>query len=150
MTKDEVRAEALRLGLPNAKKDESQEICFVPDGDYAGFVSAQALRRGRPLPVAGNIVDEQGTVLGRHDGAHHFTIGQHRGLGNLTTPRAKIEKLYVTPSIPRAAKCASDRRPPPERTDLAIRDLRWLSAPRTSFAASVQVAIAARRSAPTS
>src|SRR3954469_17752214 len=52
MTKDEVRAHALRLGLPNAAKAESQEICFVPDGDYAGFVSAQALRRGRALPVA--------------------------------------------------------------------------------------------------
>src|SRR5258705_4634630 len=55
MTKDEVRAHALRLGLPNAKKDESQEICFVPDGDYAGFVSAAALKRGRSLPTAGNI-----------------------------------------------------------------------------------------------
>ena len=47
MTKDEVRAHALRLGLPNATKDESQEICFVPDGDYAGFVAASALKRGR-------------------------------------------------------------------------------------------------------
>src|SRR5512139_1427383 len=70
MTKDQVRAQALRLGLPNAQKEESQEICFVPDGDYAGFVSAQALKRGKRLPLAGNIVDEQGQVLGRHDGAH--------------------------------------------------------------------------------
>ncbi|MEJ7604401.1 MAG: tRNA 2-thiouridine(34) synthase MnmA, partial [Kofleriaceae bacterium] len=92
MTKDQARAQAIRLGLPNATKDESQEICFVPDGDYAGFVSAQALRRGKPLPIAGDIVDDRGTVLGRHDGAHRFTIGQHRGLGNLTTK----EKLYVT------------------------------------------------------
>src|SRR5215207_220607 len=84
MTKDEVRAHALRLGLPNAKKEESQEICFVPDGDYAGFVSAQALRKGRTLPSAGAIVDGSGEVVGRHDGVHRFTIGQHRGLGNLT------------------------------------------------------------------
>src|SRR5262249_30516624 len=92
LDKDAVRTEAQRLGLPNAAKRESQEICFVPDGDYAGFVSAQALRRGRPLPMAGAIVDDAGTTLGRHDGVHRFTIGQHRGLGNLTTK----DKLYVT------------------------------------------------------
>ncbi|MEO8846628.1 MAG: 7-cyano-7-deazaguanine synthase, partial [Kofleriaceae bacterium] len=57
LTKDEVRAHAVRLGLPNALKDESQEICFVPDGNYAGFVSTSALRRGRALPMAGAIVD---------------------------------------------------------------------------------------------
>ena len=53
LTKDEVRAEAERLALPNATKDESQEICFVPDGDYAGFVSAQALRRRRAMQGPG-------------------------------------------------------------------------------------------------
>ncbi|MGE3765521.1 MAG: tRNA 2-thiouridine(34) synthase MnmA, partial [Kofleriaceae bacterium] len=76
MTKDEVRAHALRLGLPNAQKPESQEICFVPDGNYADFVSAQALKRGRSLPVAGVIKDASGAVIGKHDGTHHFTIGQ--------------------------------------------------------------------------
>src|SRR5207342_3833251 len=74
MTKDEVRAHALRLGLPNAVKPESQEICFVPDGDYAGFVAATALKRGRALPIAGDIVGEDGAVLGRHDGTHRFTV----------------------------------------------------------------------------
>ena len=88
MTKDEVRGHALRLGLPNAAKPESQEICFVPDGDYAGFVSAQALRRGRAMPGPGAIVGDGGAVLGRHDGVHHFTIGQRRGLGNLATKGA--------------------------------------------------------------
>jgi tRNA-specific 2-thiouridylase len=135
MTKDEVRAQALRLGLPNAMKDESQEICFVPDGDYAGFVSAQALRRGKPLPIAGNIVDEQGTVVGRHDGAHRFTIGQHRGLGNLTTK----QKLYVTGVDPQRGEVRVGAKAAAERSDLAIRDLRWLSAPRTALSAAVQV-----------
>jgi tRNA-specific 2-thiouridylase len=135
MTKDEVRAQALRLGLPNATKDESQEICFVPDGDYAGFVSAQALRRGKPLPIAGNIVDAQGTVLGRHDGAHRFTIGQHRGLGNLTTK----DKLYVTSVDPQRGEVRVGAKAAAERTSLAIRDLRWLSAPRTTLSAAVQV-----------
>ncbi len=56
-----VRARAAALGLPNAAKPESQEICFVPDGDYAGFVSTQgAASRGRSLPVAGEIVDGGG------------------------------------------------------------------------------------------
>ncbi len=75
LTKEEVRAHARRLGLPNADKDESQEICFVPDGDHASFVSARGL--GRPGPI----VDGTGAVLGRHDGVHRFTIGQRRGLG---------------------------------------------------------------------
>ena len=135
MTKDEVRAQAIRLGLPNATKDESQEICFVPDGDYAGFVSAHALRRGKPLPIAGNIVDEQGAVLGRHDGAHRFTIGQHRGLGNLTTK----DKLYVTGVDPQRGEVRVGAKSAAERTRLAIRDLRWLSAPRTALSAAVQV-----------
>ncbi|MDB4954767.1 MAG: tRNA(5-methylaminomethyl-2-thiouridylate)-methyl transferase, partial [Myxococcales bacterium] len=64
MTKDEVRGHALRLGLPNATKDESQEICFVPDGDYAGFVAKAAVRRGKALPIAGAIVDQAGAVVG--------------------------------------------------------------------------------------
>jgi tRNA-specific 2-thiouridylase len=83
-TKDEVRAHARRLGLPNCDKPESQEICFVPDGDYAGFV-------GRHADVAGGeIVDGRGRVLGHHDGVHHFTVGQRRGLGV-----AAAEPIYV-------------------------------------------------------
>lgn len=134
-TKDDVRAQAGRLALPNAKKDESQEICFVPDGDYAGFVSAQALRRGRPMPGPGTIVDDAGTVLGRHDGVHRFTVGQHRGLGNLTTK----DKLYVTAIDPARSEVRVGPREAAERTELVVRDLRWL-APRTErLRADVQV-----------
>lgn len=135
MTKDEVRAHALRLGLPNAGKPESQEICFVPDGDYAGFVSAQALRRGRALPGPGAIVGEDGAVLGHHDGVHHFTLGQHRGLGNLTTK----DKRYVTAIDPARAEVRVGARSAAERAELVIRDLRWLSPPRAQLSASVQV-----------
>ena len=135
MTKDEVRAHACRLGLPNAQKAESQEICFVPDGDYAGFVSAQALRKGRAMPGPGAIVGEDGSVLGRHDGTHRFTLGQHRGLGNLTTK----DKLYVTAIDPARAEVRIGPKSAAERTELAIRDLRWLAPPRAAFAASVQV-----------
>ncbi len=135
MTKDEVRAHAVRLGLPNAVKPESQEICFVPDGDYAGFVSAQALRKGRPLPAAGAIVDQHGAVLGKHDGTHRFTVGQHRGLGNLTTR----ERLYVTAVDPARGEVRVGPREAAETNELVIRDLRWLAPPRTALSARVQV-----------
>ena len=135
MTKYDVRGHALRLGLPNAAKPESQEICFVPDGDHAGFVAAQALRRGRALPTAGAIVDQGGAAIGRHDGTHRFTLGQHRGLGNLTTK----DKLYVTAIDPARAEVRVGPRAAAERSELAIRDLRWLSAPRPALSAAVQV-----------
>jgi len=135
LDKDAVRSEAQRLGLPNASKPESQEICFVPDGDYAGFVSAQALRRGKPLPMAGAIVDDTGAVLGRHDGTHKFTIGQHRGLGNLTTK----DKLYVTGIDPARGEVRVGPKSTAERRELEVRDVRWLSKPRDRLAAHVQV-----------
>ena len=137
MTKDEVRAHARRLGLPNAQKAESQEICFVPDGDYAGFVSAQALKRGRALPMAGEIKDASGAVVGKHDGTHRFTIGQHRGLGNLTTKTH--DKLYVTAVDPARGEVHVGPKVLAERTEVTIRDLRWLAAPRASVSAAIQV-----------
>lgn len=77
LTKDEVRAHARRLGLPTAETPESQEICFVPDDDYRGFV-----RRRRPEAFApGPIVDGGGRRLGTHAGLATYTIGQRKGLG---------------------------------------------------------------------
>jgi tRNA-specific 2-thiouridylase len=87
LTKPEVRDHARRLGLRTAEKPESQEICFVPDGDYARVVEAL---RPEALPGEGEIVDESGRVLGRHAGIHRFTVGQRRGLG-VSSDR----KLYV-------------------------------------------------------
>ncbi|HVP29944.1 MAG TPA: tRNA 2-thiouridine(34) synthase MnmA [Myxococcota bacterium] len=78
LTKEEVRARARALGLATADKPESQEICFVPDGDYAAVV--ERLRPGA-LPGEGEIVDGAGRVVGRHRGIHRFTVGQRRGLG---------------------------------------------------------------------
>jgi len=74
-TKEDVRAKARGLGLRNADKPESQEICFVPDGNYAAFVAE------RTGDVAGDIVDGSGRPLGRHSGIARFTIGQRSGLG---------------------------------------------------------------------
>ncbi len=75
MTKAQVRAVAERHGLLTSAKPESMEICFVPDGDYAGFVEKVA---GPQL--GGEIVDREGKVLGTHAGVHRFTIGQRKGL----------------------------------------------------------------------
>ena len=77
MPKEQVRAQAERLGLAVAAKPDSQDICFVPDGRYAGVI--ERLRPGAAEP--GNIVDEDGRVLGQHRGIIHYTVGQRRGLG---------------------------------------------------------------------
>jgi len=77
MVKAEVRAEAERLGLPTFDKPESQEICFVPDNDYAGLVE----RRRPGARASGAVLDESGAVVGAHEGQHRFTIGQRRGVG---------------------------------------------------------------------
>jgi tRNA-specific 2-thiouridylase len=86
LTKAEVRAHARRLGLVTADKPESQEICFVPDDDYRGFLR----QRAPELFRSGAIVDRGGRVLGTHGGVASYTVGQKRGLG-LATGRA----LYV-------------------------------------------------------
>jgi tRNA-specific 2-thiouridylase len=88
LKKSQVREHARRLGLANAEKPESQEICFVPDGDTAG-----AVERILPdaLPGEGEVVDAGGRVLGLHGGVHRFTVGQRRGLGI-----AAGRRLYVT------------------------------------------------------
>ncbi|MGE0446900.1 MAG: tRNA 2-thiouridine(34) synthase MnmA [Vicinamibacterales bacterium] len=77
LRKAEVREQARRLSLAVADKPDSQEICFVPDGDYAAFVA----RKAPETLQGGVIVDEEGHALGRHDGVHRFTVGQRKGLG---------------------------------------------------------------------
>jgi tRNA-specific 2-thiouridylase len=83
MTKEEVRESARRHGLYVAGKRESQEICFVPDGDYAGFIDRYLEAEGREgeRPARGEIVDTGGRVVGEHEGVHRYTVGQRRGLG---------------------------------------------------------------------
>ena len=77
MHKSETRRIAEEQGFYNADKPDSQDICFVPDGDYAGFI---ARFTGHDCP-AGDFVDEEGHVLGRHKGIVHYTVGQRKGLG---------------------------------------------------------------------
>ena len=82
MTKEEVRAAARARNLPVAEKPESQEICFVPSRSYREFIEAYLAEQGQALAEPpGEIVSTDGRVLGEHQGLHHFTIGQRKGLG---------------------------------------------------------------------
>lgn len=85
-TKAEIRRIAQEQGFVNADKPESQDICFVPDGDYASFIEEYTGKRSQP----GDFVSVEGTVLGKHKGQIHYTIGQRRGLG-ISAPQS----LYV-------------------------------------------------------
>lgn len=76
-TKEEIRQTAERINLKVANKPDSQDICFVPDGDYAAFITEEY---GKPI-VEGNFVDQNGKILGKHKGIIHYTVGQRKGLG---------------------------------------------------------------------
>jgi tRNA-uridine 2-sulfurtransferase len=117
LAKDEVRALARRFALPVAAKPDSQDICFVPDGDYAGVVA-----KLRPDAIEpGDIVDRDGRVLGRHQGIIHYTIGQRRGL-NL----GGGEPLYVLRLEPAARRVVVGPRQALGRASLDVRDVNWL------------------------
>ena len=81
-TKEEIRQMAEDMGLPVAKKKDSMDICFIPDNDYAAFIQ----RSAGEVPGAGNFVDKEGKILGRHKGITHYTVGQRKGL-NLSMGR---------------------------------------------------------------
>jgi tRNA-uridine 2-sulfurtransferase len=85
MTKPEVRELAHQHGLAIAEKPDSQEICFVPGGDYKRFIDAYLADQGESLPdTAGKLVTVSGKVIGEHPGIHNFTVGQRKGLGVAT------------------------------------------------------------------
>jgi tRNA-specific 2-thiouridylase len=95
MTKAETRALARKLNLPTADKGESQDICFVPGTDYAGFLRSRGVGAANE---AGDIVDAAGNVMGKHTGIHNYTVGQRKGLGALGKP------MYVKQIIPNENK----------------------------------------------
>ncbi|CAA7613515.1 tRNA-specific 2-thiouridylase MnmA [Magnetospirillum sp. UT-4] len=116
--KDETRAIAARFGLPVAAKPDSQDICFVPDGDYAGLV--ERLHPG--AMAAGDIVDGAGRVLGRHSGIARFTIGQRKGLG----VGGGGEPLYVVGLEAATSRVVVGPRSALGRTRIALRGVNWL------------------------
>lgn len=85
-SKDEVRKDALDMGIHIAKKADSMEICFIPGDDHGSFIESRGIK-----PQKGNFVDENGNVLGEHLGIHRYTVGQRRGLGVAASSR-----LFVT------------------------------------------------------
>lgn len=114
-TKDEVRALARRFALPNAEKPDSQQLCFVPDGDHKAFVEA----RGGAGP-AGELVDQNGARLGTHTGTHRFTVGQRRGV-----PVTGAERRFVVRIEASTGKVVLGPRDALGRRTLSVSDLRW-------------------------
>jgi len=122
-TKPQVRDLARELGLPVAEKDDSQEICFVPNGDYAAFIDAYFDEQGiRREATRGELVDRDGHVLGEHGGVHHFTVGQRRGLGI-----AAGEPLYVIATEPATQRVIVGRNEELLRARLTARDVNWIA-----------------------
>ena len=118
LDKDTVREHARRLQLRVASKPDSQEICFVPDGDYAAFVERQAPGAAR----AGTVINNDGRVLGTHGGVHRFTIGQRKGLG-----LSSNEPLYVLEIKPDTAQVVVGPRESLGRNTLAASGVNWVS-----------------------
>jgi len=118
LSKVAVRDLARGLGLAVADKPDSQEICFVPDGDYAAFIEKQT----GDLQSSGAIVNQSGEVLGRHGGVHRFTVGQRKGLGI-----AAAEPLYVLQLLPSEKTVVVGPRPELERTSLVASLVNWIA-----------------------
>jgi tRNA-specific 2-thiouridylase len=113
-----VRAHAERLKLRVAAKPDSQEICFVPDGDYAKFIEKAAPELKRP----GALVSQTGEVVGGHEGVHRFTIGQRKGLG-----LSAKEPLYVLEIRPEVAQVVVGPRTALGRASLTASEVNWVS-----------------------
>jgi tRNA-specific 2-thiouridylase len=130
LRKDEVRALAQEMGLPNAEKPDSADICFLPTTDYRDFISE------RVPQAAGIIVDRDGSVVGRHEGVASFTIGQRKGLGV-----ALGERRYVTSIDPDLSVVTIGTKDDLCSSGLIAEGLRWVAGrpPGASFEAHVRL-----------
>jgi tRNA-specific 2-thiouridylase len=131
MDKREVRAIASELGLIVADKPDSQDICFVPDGKYANIV--QKVKPDAAAP--GDIVDDAGNVLGRHDGVIHFTVGQRKGLGL----SGNGEPLFVLKLDAAKAQVVVGPRDQLSSRTIQLRDVNWLGGGETAIDCAVKV-----------
>ena len=123
LTKDEVRALAREVNLPVAEKPESMELCFVPNGNYVQFIHAYSREVGKPISdVEGDIVSEDGTVLGRHTGVHNYTIGQRKGLGFATG-----KPVYVLAIDPEKNRIIVGQDDSLRTTSFEIENVNWIS-----------------------
>ena len=123
LTKEEVRDVARRANLPVAEKPESMELCFVPNGNYVQFIHAYSKERGISLQNSeGEIVNESGDVVGRHNGVHNFTIGQRKGLGF-----AAGKPLYVLSIDPAKNRVVVGEDDVLRKTTGELEDVNWVS-----------------------
>ena len=137
MSKPAVRNLAREMGLAVAEKNESYEICFVPNGDYASFLDAYLLHKGIARnQTGGEIVAEDGRVLGTHPGVHHFTVGQRRGLGV-----AAGEPLYVIATEAMSQRVTVGVNDRLFRARLTAKDVNWIAWEGLQAPARAQVKI---------
>ncbi|MBP2304708.1 tRNA 2-thiouridine(34) synthase MnmA [Azospirillum melinis] len=147
LTKPETRALAERHGLEVAAKPDSQDICFVPNGNYAEVVAK--LRPGSVEP--GDIVHVDGRVLGRHKGVVHYTVGQRKGLGIGGIRGQQEEALYVVRLEPARRRVVVGPRRDLARSLVMVRDVNWLGpdlAPDTANGAGIEVSVKLRSAQP--
>ncbi|WP_342075516.1 tRNA 2-thiouridine(34) synthase MnmA [Yoonia sp. SS1-5] len=139
-SKDETRALAAKYGLGVADKPDSQDICFVPNGDYAAVI--EKLRPGSAMP--GDIVDSDGNVLGTHRGVIHYTIGQRRGLGigGLADP------LYVVKLDVAAKQVVVGPREMLATRRVPVREINWLGDGGFADQKERQIAVRVRSTRP--
>jgi tRNA-uridine 2-sulfurtransferase len=137
LTKEEVRELARRVNLPVAEKPESMELCFVPTGNYVQFIQAYTRESGIALNEAeGEIVTEDGAVIGRHTGVHNFTIGQRKGLGF-----AAGKPLYVLSIDPERNRVVVGDDEMLRTTSFEVMETNWVSigAPNSPLRANVKI-----------
>lgn len=121
LTKPEVREQARALELATADKPESQEICFVPTGDYTDFL-ADRLGRAHPALSEGELVTRDGAVVGRHDGYGRYTVGQRKGLGG-----GHGRRLYVLGVVPADNRVVVGTEDELYRDAVVLGDVNWLT-----------------------
>jgi tRNA-specific 2-thiouridylase len=136
LPKSETRAIAARFDLPVAEKPDSQDICFVPGGDYASVV--QKLRPESVEP--GEIVDMAGVVVGRHEGIVRFTVGQRRGLALGERSGPANDPLFVVRLEPESRRVVVGPRSALGKTEIALYDLNWIG-PEFQGERAVQVRV---------
>jgi tRNA-specific 2-thiouridylase len=137
LTKEEVRTLARQVNLPVAEKPESMELCFVPNGNYVQFIQAYSKERNISLRQDnGEIVNENGEVIGRHNGVHNFTVGQRKGLGF-----AAGKPLYVLSIDPQNNRVVVGEYGVLRKTICEVEGINWISCekPAAKFHAFVKI-----------
>ncbi len=137
MTKPEVREIARQSGLALAEKPDSQEICFIPGGDYKQFLTAYLEEQGQQMPeTAGELVNSSGEIMGRHEGIFNFTVGQRKGLG-VSAP-SPLYVLNIDPVTHRVTLGADEEL---ATRKLRARGLNWISIAELTAPMRVRVKI---------